>query len=112
MGASPRPTVHVASSSSTFSSLIFMSSGPCPPCHFRSFATRRSSDLNARRQHHRFILRLVVIGHKVDRVLADIGQHLMRSEEHTSGLQSRGHIVCRLLLETNKRMTVIFCQLN
>src|SRR5690625_6280996 len=26
----------------------------------------------------------------------------MRSEEHTSELQSRGHLVCRLLLETNK----------
>src|SRR5690625_6585154 len=25
-----------------------------------------------------------------------------RSEEHTSELQSRGHIVCRLLLEKNK----------
>src|SRR5207253_8128338 len=27
---------------------------------------------------------------------------LMRSEEHTSELQSRGHIVCRLLLEKKK----------
>src|SRR5690625_6103249 len=26
----------------------------------------------------------------------------VRSEEHTSELQSRGHIVCRLLLEKNK----------
>src|SRR5690625_5593154 len=26
-----------------------------------------------------------------------------RSEEHTSELQSRGHLVCRLLLETNRR---------
>src|SRR5690625_6449551 len=26
----------------------------------------------------------------------------MRSEEHTSELQSRGHLVCRLLLEKNK----------
>src|SRR5437870_8316892 len=28
---------------------------------------------------------------------------LMRSEEHTSELQSRGHLVCRLLLEKKKR---------
>src|SRR5690625_3878324 len=28
-----------------------------------------------------------------------------RSEEHTSELQSRGHLVCRLLLEKNKRTT-------
>src|SRR6266508_4688899 len=27
------------------------------------------------------------------------GQHKLRSEEHTSELQSRGHLVCRLLLE-------------
>src|SRR5690625_5948697 len=29
-------------------------------------------------------------------------QHLNRSEEHTSELQSRGHLVCRLLLEKKK----------
>src|SRR5215510_16576340 len=28
-----------------------------------------------------------------------------RSEEHTSELQSRGHLVCRLLLEKKKRVT-------
>src|SRR5215510_9239006 len=28
--------------------------------------------------------------------------HLARSEEHTSELQSRGHLVCRLLLEKKK----------
>src|SRR5690625_6182056 len=31
---------------------------------------------------------------------------LVRSEEHTSELQSRGHLVCRLLLEKKKRNTV------
>src|SRR5690625_5492773 len=30
--------------------------------------------------------------------------HLARSEEHTSELQSRGHLVCRLLLEKKKYM--------
>src|SRR5690625_6567696 len=30
---------------------------------------------------------------------------LDRSEEHTSELQSRGHLVCRLLLEKKKRKT-------
>src|SRR5690625_2291479 len=29
-----------------------------------------------------------------------------RSEEHTSELQSRGHLVCRLLLEKKKQMTI------
>src|SRR5690625_3522832 len=28
-----------------------------------------------------------------------------RSEEHTSELQSRGHLVCRLLLEKNNKLT-------
>src|SRR5207253_9770754 len=30
-----------------------------------------------------------------------------RSEEHTSELQSRGHLVCRLLLEKKKKILVI-----
>src|SRR5690625_6324008 len=30
------------------------------------------------------------------------GRHRPRSEEHTSELQSRGHLVCRLLLEKKK----------
>src|SRR5690625_5356377 len=35
-------------------------------------------------------------------VVATIVFHLIRSEEHTSELQSRGHLVCRLLLEKKK----------
>src|SRR5439155_8937796 len=31
----------------------------------------------------------------------------VRSEEHTSELQSRGHLVCRLLLEKKKRGKVV-----
>src|SRR2546429_2446356 len=31
--------------------------------------------------------------------------HLLRSEEHTSELQSRLHLVCRLLLEKKKKAT-------
>src|SRR5690625_5687988 len=30
-------------------------------------------------------------------------KNLLRSEEHTSELQSRGHLVCRLLLEKKKK---------
>src|SRR5215510_7360691 len=30
-----------------------------------------------------------------------------RSEEHTSELQSRGHLVCRLLLEKKKKIALI-----
>src|SRR5690625_5768867 len=32
----------------------------------------------------------------------DVVLHVLRSEEHTSELQSRGHLVCRLLLEKQK----------
>src|SRR5215208_7803562 len=33
-----------------------------------------------------------------------------RSEEHTSELQSRGHLVCRLLLEKKKKKYKNFCK--
>src|SRR5439155_2114407 len=42
-------------------------------------------------------------------VLSGVGRQLelwyLRSEEHTSELQSRGHLVCRLLLEKKKSNT-------
>src|SRR5207253_7998154 len=41
--------------------------------------------------------------HGVDTVYHD-RQHT-RSEEHTSELQSRGHLVCRLLLEKKKKLS-------
>src|SRR3712207_8952114 len=37
--------------------------------------------------------------------LASIALTLRRSEEHTSELQSRQYLVCRLLLEKNKQYT-------
>src|SRR2546429_8237362 len=37
--------------------------------------------------------------------LGYLDDHWMRSEEHTSELQSRLHLVCRLLLEKKKRIT-------
>src|SRR5437660_9028995 len=33
---------------------------------------------------------------------------MVRSEEHTSELQSRGHLVCRLLLEKKKKNKIIY----
>src|SRR5437870_9126597 len=38
----------------------------------------------------------------VREALHDLLQTAKRSEEHTSELQSRGHLVCRLLLEKKK----------
>src|SRR5690625_5369291 len=37
--------------------------------------------------------------------IARLNRKYMRSEEHTSELQSRGHLVCRLLLEKKKNNT-------
>src|SRR5690625_6864371 len=34
-------------------------------------------------------------------------EHLVRSEEHTPELQSRGHLVCRLLLEKTKNANTV-----
>src|SRR5690625_8007670 len=52
-----------------------------------SFPTRRSSDLKS----------CPMLGKKCVNGL--ISAPMPRSEEHTSELQSRGHLVCRLLLE-------------
>src|SRR5690625_6318656 len=39
----------------------------------------------------------------IDVVTCGITRSMQRSEEHTSELQSRGHLVCRLLLEKKKQ---------
>src|SRR5690606_41680665 len=79
-----------------------------------SFPTRRSSDLLARvaalglvqvvatRVQHA----AAVVGGDVLRLHAQRDQHVQagdRSEEHTSELQSRENLVCRLLLEKKKK---------
>src|SRR5437870_8053223 len=50
----------------------------------------------------------VICGHDVveepEKVRASVGFLSTRSEEHTSELQSRGHLVCRLLLEKKKKI--------
>src|SRR5439155_23322270 len=40
---------------------------------------------------------------EVHQIATASSQNLTRSEEHTSELQSRGHLVCRLLLEKKKK---------
>src|SRR5690554_7623845 len=42
-------------------------------------------------------------GELVDLAFLLNSQHALRSEEHTSELQSRPHLVCRLLLEKKKK---------
>src|SRR2546430_3765886 len=61
-----------------------------------------SSDVCSSDLHH-------VAPHGAGRPLAcrapQPGQHLERSEEHTSELQSQSNLVCRLLLEKKTRVT-------
>src|SRR5439155_11477740 len=75
-----------------------------------SFPTRRSSDLvvegkiiNYLIDHNLTATATYTINQDLGGTVT-VGQNLnTRSEEHTSELQSRGHLVCRLLLEKKKR---------
>src|SRR6266498_1988700 len=55
-----------------------------------------------------YLLLLIPEGRAPENLAAEMGEHLLgegdkvRSEEHTSELQSRPHLVCRLLLEKKK----------
>src|SRR5437870_10379313 len=76
------------------------------------FPYRRSSDLGGRVVPNEFSFRRLpdrnsdptLLGASAeDNVDAEHGGKKRRSEEHTSELQSRGHLVCRLLLEKKKQ---------
>src|SRR5439155_27246403 len=89
--------------------------------HLHSFPTRRSSDLlhlsrtpckpglPAREQHKAGRMELLVTSFEDferrtrDQLARILSAGNLRSEEHTSELQSRGHLVCRLLLEKKKQ---------
>src|SRR3712207_1915812 len=43
---------------------------------------------------------------------ADRHDHAVRSEEHTSELQSRQYLVCRLLLEKKKKTSTASCKFS
>src|SRR2546429_6094165 len=81
------------------------------------FPTRRSSDLSRARRCTQAVIRRVFVAHpgRGDKTPASghisppSGRKLSsrpgRSEEHTSELQSRLHLVCRLLLEKKNLIT-------
>src|SRR5687768_17985130 len=90
------------------------------PRDLHSFPTRRSSDLvtddgwrtdtvvatveHDRRDADRRLGRESLLDLVVGRVAGDAAVSMpIRSEEHTSELQSRLHLVCRLLLEKKKK---------
>src|SRR5439155_17323392 len=109
-----------------FYSLIYSFFFSCSPDHrnLHSFPTRRSSDLARhvrlaplrkgrrapRGDHsgHRPGVRSPPVTRRgiailVSALFALLTLAAIRSEEHTSELQSRGHLVCRLLLEKKKK---------
>src|SRR5688572_32261708 len=73
------------------------------------FPTRRSSDLLlAHRREHLDVVVGAVAAHGLDVELLEPLLHALergrvRSEEHTSELQSQSNLVCRLLLEKKKK---------
>src|SRR5690606_40796798 len=93
-----------------------------------SFPTRRSSDLKlgvdrgqrrlglllgviVRGIHRRAVAHQERLG--IGRLLVHLDAHVAeRSEEHTSELQSRENLVCRLLLEKKKKTKTTECAHN
>src|SRR5690625_6768923 len=74
-----------------------------------SFPTRRSSDLSDLPLRRRLLYPTELPGRiYAGRYCRDIARrrYAPRSEEHTSELQSRGHLVCRLLLEKKNQSRV------
>src|SRR5690625_6713414 len=47
--------------------------------------------------------------HEAEHHIMEALGEVVRSEEHTSELQSRGHLVCRLLLEKKKKLIQRIC---
>src|SRR5205823_14803256 len=84
------------------------------------FPTRRSSDLanpGARAGRHRggTAARRLGAGRNSAAARPDLAGRaeaaaLLRSEEHTSELQSLAYLVCRLLLEKKKKKTKVYSQ--
>src|SRR5699024_12321303 len=81
-----------------------------PPLVLPSFPTRRSSDLQLQfcqisiLRHvdtENELLKIILIYNR-NTILSIVNKYYLRSEEHTSELQSRFDLVCRLLLEKKK----------
>src|SRR5207253_11507164 len=105
--------------SSTCPSHIFFLYLSRHPRHLHSFPTRRSSDLRGAERSRSPVIRttrsttLAITPFSTKPTAASSISKAptrapspatpWRSEEHTSELQSRGHLVCRLLLEKKKR---------
>src|SRR5438132_8744348 len=78
---------------------------------FRSCADRCALRARPAGDHRAWPGALHLRGHARGRQVGDPlrGVHGLRSEEHTSELQSHSDLVCRLLLEKKKKKTNITC---
>ena len=95
--------------SSLASSVTFIFSYNCyaPHRYIHSFPTRRSSDLSCEIFEEEEFLALEPAVHFNDVVLRCGSEAFFkRSEEHTSELQSNPDLVCRILLEKKKNVSV------
>src|SRR5690348_18025545 len=76
-----------------------------------SFPTRRSSDLATRYSCAASCWNRSSTAHSWKSVRASCRRAWRRSEEHTSELQSPVHLVCRLLLEKKKKISILLLNL-
>src|SRR5437762_6182893 len=98
------------------------STGYAPAAELPSFPTRRSSDLrglgiaralmqelerHAREQRFTLLLLDTCKGGAAEQLYTSLGWTRVRSEEHTSELQSPMYLVCRLLLEKKNNIDSI-----
>src|SRR5439155_5765356 len=81
--------------SATISTPCFVTSGGVKwPTGVLSSTSRRTAGISAD---------VLVTVSRIAAFCIDLKKALARSEEHTSELQSRGHLVCRLLLEKKRK---------
>src|SRR5207253_5928498 len=92
---------------SPFSSFFFFNDTPTTEIY--TFPTRRSSDLPEADRGGGAGAQCPCRSSGPDQIQGRCGA---RSEEHTSELQSRGHLVCRLLLEKKKKKKQIYHKIN
>src|SRR5436305_10304541 len=86
---------------------VLLVSWPGGPRDLHSFPTRRSSDLSACKSSATATGCGSAASSACSAVVAPVRT---RSEEHTSELQSRPHLVCRLLLEKKKARSGVLCE--
>src|SRR5207253_10015443 len=70
-----------------FRSVVGLTDNPCPPCSTASFCVSATAASGSRYRS----------SPSTQPIRLPWDCHSDRSEEHTSELQSRGHLVCRLL---------------